>query len=170
MCLQTETGQNPFFMGGDEGLPIRCARRVPPAVRTVQSGLFENAMSMVLRVNIEGAFSTDPEDMVAAYIDDELRGRANVQYFPQINAYLAYLNVYGDPPTCSKPVRLEVWDASECERYGSVVESFTFQPDNIIGITNNPQVVHTGGLLLREVPFNYGWNWLSFNLAFPTTA
>jgi hypothetical protein len=21
--------------------------------------------------------------------------------------------------------------------------------------------------LLREVPFNYGWNWLSFNLAFP---
>ncbi|MEQ1746530.1 MAG: hypothetical protein ABMA02_13955 [Saprospiraceae bacterium] len=28
-------------------------------------------------------------------------------------------------------------------------------------------MVHTGGLLLREVPLNYGWNWLSFNLAFP---
>jgi hypothetical protein len=43
-------------------------------------------MSMVLKLNIEGVFSTDPEDIVAAYINDELRGRANVQYVPQVGA------------------------------------------------------------------------------------
>lgn len=111
--------------------------------------------------------STDPEDIVAAYINDELRGRANLQYVPLLGTYLAYLTIYGDPDDLLNPIRLEVWDASECQRYGFVQEAFTFQPDNILGTPNNPQVINTGGLLLREVPFNYGWNWISFNLAFP---
>ena len=167
VILHTETGLNPFFMGGDEPLPLGVRVICRPPYGPANFSHFENAMGMVLKVNIEGAFSTDPEDIVAAFIDDELRGLANVQYFPQIGAYLAYLNVYGNPADMLKPLRLEVWDASECERYGSVVESFTFQPDNVIGILTNPQIIHTGGLLLREVPFGYGWNWLSFNLAFP---
>ncbi|MCK6693138.1 MAG: T9SS type A sorting domain-containing protein, partial [Thermoanaerobaculia bacterium] len=99
--------------------------------------------------------------------DDDLRGLAHVQYVPQVGQYLAYLTVHGNPADVLKPLRLEVWDASACQRYGSVVESFTFQPDNVIGILTNPQLVHTGGLLLREVPIGSGWNWLSFNLAFP---
>jgi len=167
IVLETQTGQNPFFMGGSEPLPIgvRVVCRPPyPAVNLAQ---YENSMSMVLKVNIEGVFSADPEDIVVAFIDDQIRGRGNVQYVPQVSQYLAYLTVHGDPADMLKPIRIEVWDASACQRYGSVVESFTFQPDNVIGIPINPQVVHTGGLLLREVPFGYGWNWLSFNLVFP---
>lgn len=50
IVLHTETGQNPFFMGGDEGLPIgvRVVCRLPYG--SVVPGLFENTMSMVLRV------------------------------------------------------------------------------------------------------------------------
>ncbi len=167
IVLETQTGQNPFFMGGSEPLPLGVRVVCRPPYGPTDFSQFANAMGMVLKVNIEYVFSTDPEDMVAAYVDEELRGLTKVQYFPQINAYLAYLNVYGDSADLLKPVRLEVWDASECERYGSVQESFTFQPDNIVGILTNPQVIHTGGLLLREVPIKDGWNWLSFNLAFP---
>ncbi|MEQ1747197.1 MAG: T9SS type A sorting domain-containing protein, partial [Saprospiraceae bacterium] len=167
IVLHTETGQNPFFMGGDEGLPIGVRVVCRPPYGFVNANLFENTMSMVLQVNIEGELSSDPEDMVAAYLNDELRGRANVQFVPLLNKYLAYLTVYGDPDDLLDSIRLEVWDASECQRYGFAQEGFTFQPDNIIGTPNSPQVVHTGGLLLREVPFNYGWNWVSFNLAFP---
>lgn len=165
--LHTDTGQNPFFMGGDEDLPIGVRVVCRPPVWSVQPGLYENSMNMVLSLNIQGQVSTDIEDIVVAYINDELRGRANVRYVPELNTYLAYLNVYGDPSDQLDDVRLEIWDASACLRYGSVVESFTFQPDNVIGIPNNPQVIHTSGLVLREVPFGYGWNWLSFNLAFP---
>jgi hypothetical protein len=170
ITLHTETGQNPFFMGGDEGLPIGVRVVCRPPYASVNPGLFENTMSMVLKVSIAGEFSTDPEDIVAAYINDELRGRANVQYVPLLGTYLAYLTIFGDPDDLLDPIRLEVWDASECQRYGFVQESFTFQADNIIGTPNNPQVVHTGDLLLREVPFNYGWNWISFNLAFPNNS
>ncbi|MFN0014911.1 MAG: LamG-like jellyroll fold domain-containing protein [Saprospiraceae bacterium] len=167
IVLRTEAGQNPFFMGGDEPLPLGARVVCRPPYGPFNPDLFENSMSMVLKLNIEGAFSTDVEDIAAAYIDDELRGYAHVRHIPQLGVYLAYLNVYGDPSDMLKPVRIEVWDASACQRYSSVVESFTFQPDNVIGITDNPQVVHTSGLLMREIPFKYGWNWLSFNLAFP---
>ncbi|MEQ1745218.1 MAG: LamG-like jellyroll fold domain-containing protein [Saprospiraceae bacterium] len=167
VVLHTETGLNPFFMGGDEALPLAVRVVCRPPYDGFNPDLYENSMTMVLRVNIEGTFSTDPEDIVAAFIDDELRGRAYVQFIPQLNDYRALLFIYGDPSDMLKPIRLEVWDASQCERYGSVLEQFDFQPDNAIGTLTNPQVIHTGGLLMREVPFNYGWNWLSFNLAFP---
>ncbi|MCC6463334.1 MAG: T9SS type A sorting domain-containing protein [Saprospiraceae bacterium] len=167
ITLHTETGQNPFFMGGDEGLPFGVRVVCRPPNWEIDEGLFENTMNMVLRLNIQGEFSDDVEDMVAAYIGDELRGRARVQYVPSLNTYLAYLTVYGDPDDVLDDLRLEVWDASACLRYGMVQEQFTFQPDNVIGIPDDPQVIHTDDLVLREVPFGYGWNWLSFNLAFP---
>lgn len=167
IILHTETGINPFFMGGDEPLPIGVRVVCRPPYGPVFGGNYENTMSMVLRVNIEGTFSSDTEDIVAAYIDDQLRGKANVQYVPLLNTYLAYLTVFGNPDDMLESIRLEVWDASTCQRYGSVIENFTFQPDNVIGVPHDPQIIHTNGLLLREVPFNYGWNWLSFNLAFP---
>jgi len=133
----------------------------------VQAGLYENTMNMVLELNIQGQVSTDIEDIVAAYIGDELRGRASVEYAPAANKYLAYLTVFGDPDDQLDDVRFEIWDASACVRYGEVIESLNFQFDNVIGSTGNPQVLHTNSLVLREVPFGYGWNWLSFNLAFP---
>jgi hypothetical protein len=167
ITLHTETGQNPFFLGGDEGLPIGVRVVCRPPYGYVNAALYENTMGMILKVNIEGVFSADPEDIVAAYINDELRGKVNIQYVPLLGTYLAYLTIYGNPDDMLDPIRIEIWDASECERYGFVLESFTFQPDNVIGTHSSPQVVHTGGLLLREVPFNFGWNWLSFNLAFP---
>ncbi len=167
IVLETQTGQNPFFMGGSEPLPVGVRVVCRPPYSPVNLTQYQNTMNMILKVNMEGVFSTDGEDIVAAFIDNQLRGYANVQYVPQVNAWLAYLTIYGDPADMLKPLRLEVWDASECQRYGSVVENFTFQPDNIIGKTENPQVVHTAGLLLREVPLVFGWNWLSFNLTFP---
>jgi hypothetical protein len=167
IILHTETGQNPFFMGGDEPLPFGTRVVCRPPFGSVDATQFENAMNMVLRLNIQGNYSADVEDMVAAYIDGELRGRANVQFVPQLNAYLAYLNVYGGSTDMLKPVALEIWDASDCLRYGQVQEAFTYQPDNVIGIPINPQLVHTNNLVLREMHFSNGWNWLSFNLAFP---
>jgi len=167
VVLHTETGLNPFFMGGDEPLPLGVRVVCRPPYAPFNPNVFENSMTMVLNVDIEGTLSADPEDIVAAFIDDQLRGRANVQYVPQVNGYVVYLAVYGDPSDLLKPIRLEVWDASQCQRYGSVVESFTFQPDNVIGSLNNLQTIHTAGLLLREVPLNFGWNWVSFNLAMP---
>ncbi len=167
IVMRTETGQNPFFMGGDEGLPVGVRVVCRPPFGSLNPNLYKNTMSLVLEVDIEGEISTDPEDIVAAYINDELRGRSNIQYIPFLDTYLAYLTIYGDPLDALEDIRIEVWDASACQRYGLVQESFVFEADNVIGTPNTPQLIHTASLVLREVPINFGWNWLSFNLQFP---
>jgi hypothetical protein len=43
-------------------------------------------------------------------------------------------------------------------------------PDVIVGFPDNPQVVSTNNLLLREIPLGFGWNWVSFNLGFPNNS
>lgn len=169
IVLHTETGQNPFFMGGDEGLPFGVRVICRPPNYNLNANLFENTENMVLELNIEGVVSNDVEDMVVAYIGDTLVGRANVQYVPQVNKYLAYLTIYGNPNHVLLPLRLEIWDASACLRYAVQEDDFLFQPDDVLGDPLAPQVIHTNNLVLREVPLGFGWNWLSFNLEFPNT-
>lgn len=165
--LHTETGQNPFFMGGDERLPLGVRVVCRPPASELNAGLFENTENMVLELNIEGEVSHDVEDMVFAYIGDTLCGRANVAYIPEVGKYLAYLTIYGNPNHVLQPLRLEIWDASACLRYAVVEDDFLFQPDDVIGDPLAPQVIHTNNLVLRDVPLGFGWNWLSFNLEFP---
>ena len=169
ITLHTVSGQNPFFMGGDERLPFGVRVVCRPPDWQLYAGLYENSMNLVLEVNVEGETSTDVEDIVAAYIDGELRGRAHVEYVPQVDKYLAYLTVYGTLLDTFAPIYLEVWDASACLRYGEVQEYFAFKQDHVIGIPDNPQIIHTNSLVLREIPIGFGWNWLSFNLAFQDT-
>ncbi len=175
ITLHTETGQNPFFMGGDERLPLGVRVICRPPAWDISAGLYENSMNMVLKLNIQGQISIDEEDIVGAFINGELRGRAHVQYAPQVSTptnkvYLAYLTIYGDVNDLMDTVKLQIWDASQCLLYGTVAEHFVFTPDVIVGFPDNPQVVSTNSLLLREVPFGFGWNWVSFNLAFPNNS
>jgi len=166
IMLHTVTGQNPFFMGGDEGLPFGVRVVCRPSTPAFNPALYENTMNMVLELNIQGSLSKDAEDIVVAYIGDTLVGRAKVHYVPQVNKWLAYLTIYGNPNHILLPLRFEVWDASECLRYAVVEDYFVFQADAVIGSPIAPQVLHTDGYVLRQVPIGYGWNWLSFNLAF----
>ncbi|MCC6461155.1 MAG: T9SS type A sorting domain-containing protein [Saprospiraceae bacterium] len=170
VVLHTETGLNPNFMGGDEALPIGVRVVCEPPNWDLDANSHPVTMNMVVALNIQGTLSIDEEDIVAAFINDELRGRARIQYFPSVNKYLAHLTIYGETSEQNQPVTLQIWDASDCLRYGSVVESFTFQFENVVGTPLNPQVLHTNNLVLREIPLNNGWNWISFNLAFPDPA
>ena len=167
ITLRTITGQNPFFMGGDERLPLGVRVVCRPPNWDLNAGLYENTMNMALHLDIQGVVSLDEQDIVAAFIGDELRGRAYVEYDDEVEDYLAYLTIYGNPNDVMDTVRLEIWDASACLRYGQVQEIFTFQPDVLIGSPGAPSVVHTNSLILREVPLGFGWNWISFNLSFP---
>ena len=167
ITLRTITGQNPFFMGGDEGLPLGVRVICRPPNWNLNANLFENTENMVLELNIQGEISTDVEDIVVAFIGDTLCGKANIQYVPQVGKYLAYLTIYGNPYHVLQPLRLEIWDASACLRYAVLEDQFLFQPDDIIGDPTAPQVINATTYVLRDVPLGFGWNWLSFNLEFP---
>ncbi|MEY4202959.1 MAG: hypothetical protein RL013_662, partial [Bacteroidota bacterium] len=159
-----------YIKGGSEPLKIGARVLCDRPKWNLNAGLYENTMNLVLKVNIQGQFSVDPEDMVAAYIGDELRGRCNVEYVPQLNSYLAYLTIYGTSSDLQAPIELLVWDAQSCLVYASVQETFNFVPDQVIGTPTSPQVIHTNSYILRRIPLGIGWNWISFNLKFPNNS
>lgn len=167
VTLRTITGQNPFFMGGDEHLPIGVRVVCRPPVWKIQPEQFEHSMNVVLQVNVEGTVSNDVEDIVAAFINNELRGVAHLQYEPSTKAHLAFLTVYGNINDAGEGIRFEIWDASACLRYGAVKEILSFEADMSVGTPQGPQIIQTNRLVLREIPIGTGWNWMSFNLGFP---
>lgn len=127
---------------------------------------FTYSMNFSLELNIQGDGSEDKMDIVAAFIDGELRGKAYVEYVDALDRYEAFLTVYSDE-FIDGTVEFRIWDADQCALYGDIIESFPFVADELVGDPNDPQVIHTSGLLMREIPLHAGWNWVSFNLGLP---
>jgi hypothetical protein len=168
IILRTETGLNPFFMGGEEvlNLKARVVCKPPPWILgsgSFNASAFSFSMNYTVQLNIEGTMSTDREDIVGAYVKDELRGIAKVQYNSVLNKYVAFLTVYSNVAT-GETVEFQIWDASKCFLYANTMESFTFVADGIIGMPLVPQVLRTDGKLLRRIYIHPGWNWISMNL------
>ena len=54
-------------------------------------------MNIIGKVKIDGVFSTDEFDMVAAFKrgTDSIRGVSNVRYIEEFDSYIVFLTVYG---------------------------------------------------------------------------
>lgn len=151
---------------GDEPLPINFRVLCRPPEWDINPADFIETMNFSLQLNIEGDVTADNQDIVGAFIDGELRGMAYVEYVPAVDLYEAFLTVYRDTAD-GTTVEFQIWDASECLLYGDILETYTFDNDGLIGLPNDPDTLHTNSLLLRQIPLHSGWNWISFNLAFP---
>lgn len=157
---------------GKEPLIVDCRVLCESPEWDFDAAAYPQTMNFTVQLNIEGEISEDEEDIVAAFIDGEVRGTAKLSSLPSLpgNPYMAFLTVYGNDEDFDKPVKLEIWDASACLRYGEVVEQFNFEVDNVIGTVGSPQVIHTNSMVRRDIPLIAGWNWISFNLEFPDPA
>jgi hypothetical protein len=171
IILHTETGLNPFFMGGDEALPLGARIICRPPSWNLNPALYQLTMNMNLRLSIDGSFSFDPEDQIGVFIAGQLRGKAKLTYLPVYDYWVAFVTVYGNTTDAGKPLVFEIFDASECLHYpGNLPGSFTFVSNSVVGSPNVPGIVTNSGMLLREIPLKVGWNWISFNLGFPNPA
>lgn len=168
IVMHTETGVNPFFMGGDEVLNMAARVICRPDNWIVNpenfdASDFSYSMNFTLALNIEGQLSEDEQDLVGAYVDGELRGVGKLQYNPELDNYLAFLTAYSNSAS-SELVEFQIWDASECKLFALILESFPFNADEIIGSPLNPQTIHTDSKVLRKIFVHPGWNWLSMNV------
>lgn len=165
IVLHTEIGQNPFFMGGDEPLPINVRVVCRPPAWQINPADFVYSMNFTLELDVDGTLSTDDQDIVAAFIDNELRGMAYIHQVEELDTTRFFLTVYSNDFNAGN-IEFRIWDASECLIH-DVIETYEFAADVLIGSPLAPQVLHTSGLLLHDIDIHQGWNWLSFNLAFP---
>ncbi len=166
--LRTETGINPFFMGGDEPLNVTVNTICRPETWVLNPAGFNTAdysfsMNFIVQLDIEGTLSMDENDLVGAYVGGDLRGIAKVVYRPEISKYLAFLTVYSNVNS-GEIIQFQIWDASDCKLYAYALETFTFAADDIQGTLADCIILHTNTTLLKKIFLHKGWNWISVNL------
>ncbi len=142
------------------GLRVAC---LPPKWN-FDPNQYSHSMNMTLQLDIEGLISEDRLDHIAAFIDDELRGKGFLQYDFDLDKALVFLTIHGNQEDFGKPIRFRIWDASDCLVYGPTLQSGIFVADDLIGSPSQPFVISTQNLLLSQIQLQKGWNWISYNI------
>jgi hypothetical protein len=154
---------------GNEPLNIDFRVLCPSPEWQINPADFTYTMNLTVELDIEGELSTDNQDIIAAFVGNELRGLAYIElidFDPLDDKHLAFLTVYSNEVS-GETVDFQVWDASDCTLYGFTLESFPFIENDLIGSPLSPQMIHTNNLLLRKIYLHPGWNWISYNLDLP---
>jgi hypothetical protein len=175
------------LQGNDEILePLRIVMKVRGEAPnwTVNPDLYENSMSIVAQVYINGVLLSNSESRVAAFIDGECRGVAEIQ--PIRGSAFVALSVYGTAQQNvknvmqnldnGKSVTFRIWDAARGVTYTNVnvnvptelvvgsPASITFDPSMTYGNFDMPVIFSKSNLMEQELKLKQNWNWISLNV------
>ena len=130
---------------------------------TVNPGAYDNTMNIIGTIKINGIFSSDIQDKIVAYVGAEVRGVANLEYVPKLDAYRVFLNIYNS--TGNPALTFKIWDASTGKVYSDVVgNGIVFNTDSVRGSFSSPVIFESGTILSMDIPVYNGWNWICFYL------
>ncbi|MBK8954967.1 MAG: hypothetical protein IPM34_05340 [Saprospiraceae bacterium] len=135
----------------------------------VDPTVYEHNMTIIGQVKINGVFSADVNDKLVAFVGQQVRGVAHVEYVPQIAGYRVFLNVYSNTAT-GEALTFRVWDASAGKIYTDVTvvpANLTFDASALVGTLIDPKIFQTNANVSYEFPLKKGWSWLSFFLNNP---
>lgn len=143
---------------------------VPPSW-TFNPNAFSNSMSVVADLDIKGELSEDELDRVVAYVNGDVRGLATLEYIPELDRYMAFMQVYSNA-TSGENVTFKAWDASTGTTYAGVqikVGAQTnlqipFVANSLVGTVVTPARWIVTNDIIQEIPLNAGWTWISFNV------
>lgn len=150
-------------------LPVSITVLSAPPIWNIDPTAFAYNMNMIAELNVNGDLSEDELDMISAYVDGELRGVANVEYFAPIDKYLAFMTIYNHNET-GDSVTFRAWDASSGVMYGARRFSMTGDADisfvhqSTIGSLNIPETLFAGAENVQCIDLNTGWNLVSLNV------
>ncbi len=146
------------------GLNLRVFEQEP--AWQVDPAAFQYTMNIIAQLKIDGLLSTDRYDKVAAFIDGECRGIAQLEYMEQFDMYMAFLGVFSNVEF-GEEIELRVWNASEGMEHREVSPDYIFQANQLKGIPSVPEIIEAGSTYVQEINFQKGWSWVSFNLQSP---
>ena len=155
--------------GFDEKLSLEVnVFQSPPETWTVDPQDFQSSMSVVGQIEISGILSRDKNDLIAAFVDNECRGVANLQYFSAFDNYQSFLSIYTNVGEAEEVI-YKIWDASEGKVYTGLEVSVegvkTLSADGYYGEPANPVTFSGSDFIEQNIAVQPGWQWVSFNLA-----
>jgi len=134
---------------------------------TVNPNDFEGSMSITGQIKINGVFSENTEDVLAAFIGNECVGKATLTYISPSNAYFVFFSVYGNAEHSNKPITFKLWRASTGRIYPKVETSISdirFASGSILGSPSNAVVFNALDAYEQVIALRKGWNWVSANV------
>lgn len=176
VVLHTATGENPFFMGGDEHLPVSIRVLHSPPDWTMNESDFIFNTTIIGQVGINFQPSDDEEDQLAVFVNDEVRGVANVTFDEGAGKPLVFLDFFHDFIEESDVVEFKIWDASEGQLLTPLlslpIDSLICNEDQLLenceksfGTISDPIQFFTNSRLQQSYEIAAGWNWISFPLS-----
>lgn len=164
------TYEEVIYLVGNEGIAVPFTLNLKVTVGKpdwhVDPSLYENSMSVIAQLKLDGQYSTDSEDLVAAFINGECVGLASPVYYPRYDAYFVSLDVYGNAKGGSKNITFKAWDASTGIIYPSLTPSASqlFIANKLSGSMTAPIILESNTLQEQPLALNQGWNWISLNV------
>jgi hypothetical protein len=77
---------------------------------SVNAASYQYSMTFTTFLNVDGITLTSANDKVAAFVNGEIRGVANVTYVASANKYVAYLSVYSN--TNNETISFKIYNSS----------------------------------------------------------
>ncbi len=156
--------------GFNERLLLDLKVTVDPPTWAVNPDLFSSSMNITGQFMINNVISTDPEDIISVWVNNELRGLSNVQFDPTSGKHLVFLTILSNAETFTPPpienLEFRAWDASRGRLLiGLLPNNFRFTTNQILGSRTTPIPISATVLTELTYPLTTGWNWISFPLA-----
>jgi hypothetical protein len=127
---------------------------------------FDYSMNIVGRINVDGVFSDDLYDKVAAFSNGELRGVADIVYNDAYQEYFVFLTVYSNVVS-GDAINFNIWDASKGQIVQATIDtnaSVIFTENNVLGSLSSPSLFESTNTIEQDIDLNQGWTWVSFNV------
>ncbi|MES2730228.1 MAG: LamG-like jellyroll fold domain-containing protein [Bacteroidota bacterium] len=124
---------------------------------------YQYSMNIIGQLKVNQIISTDSNDKVAAFVNGECRGVANLKYIEQLDMYQLYLDVYSNKVSDEK-IELRVWDASAGTEHRNVKPDYVFGANDLHGSPSQPEMIEAGTTFVQNMGLEKGWNWVSFNV------
>lgn len=127
----------------------------------VDASNFEYSMGIIGMLEIKDVISNDEEDILAAFVNGELRGSQHVEYLEELDRYLVFMDVYSNS-TFGDSLEFKIWDAGSGVVYSEVTpHDILFETNGIVGSALDPQIFSTDYEIEVKIPLDAGWNWIS---------
>ena len=124
---------------------------------------YEGSMNIVGQLYVEGQVSEDADDMVAAFIGEECRGVATMQYNARYDGYFVTMDIYGSTTEQGQQVTFRAYDASTGTLYPVVNANVSteYAPLALLGTYAEPVQLSTTNYIEQQSTLRKGWNWMS---------
>lgn len=132
---------------------------------TVNPADFKYNMSVFGKLYINKVYSSDDEDMLAAFSGGKCVGVCNNRYYKQNDMHYAMLTVYSNDVNGSD-LEFRIWDASTGQTYIAQSEKpISFENNAVVGSPAQPVLFTAKDYRVQNITLNEGWTWISTNIA-----